>query len=65
MNIKFSATPFRTVRADVVVPVSEATRAKRSISAQAGKRGLGKRLSVREHTFGRYVRIGVIYSKKA
>lgn len=63
MNVTFTPTPFGTVRADVTCPASDISRAKRSISAQAGRRGLGERLSVREHIFGQYARIGVIYRK--
>lgn len=63
MNITFTPTPFGTVRADVVCPADQVGKAKRSISAQAGRRGLGKRISVRAHVFGRYARVGVIYRK--
>lgn len=63
MNVSFSPTPFGTVHASVVVPAEDAAKAKRSISSQAGKRHYGKRLSIREHTFGRFVRIGAIYRK--
>lgn len=65
MNVTFTPTPFGTVRADVVVPVDQIGKAKRSISSQAGRRGYGKRLSVREHRFGRLARVGIIYRKTA
>lgn len=63
MNVTFSPTPYGTVHVQAVVLATEAAKAKRSIASQVGRRGLGKRLSIREHTFGRYVRIGAIYRK--
>lgn len=65
MNITFSPTPFGTVHVSAVVPVADIRKARRSIAAQVGRRGLGKRLSVREHTFGQYARIGLVYRKAA
>lgn len=63
MELTFSPTPYRTVHVSVVVPVEDIAKAKRSISSQAGKRGYGKRKSVREHTFGRYATVMAIYPK--
>ena len=63
MNITFSPTPFGTVHVETVAPVQDASKAKRKISAQVSPRGLGKRLSLREHRFGSYVKIGAIYRK--
>lgn len=65
MDITFQPTPFGTVRVDLVVPVADVGKVKRSVSSQAGKRHLGKRLSVREHRFGSLVRVGIIYRKTA
>lgn len=59
----YSPTPFGTVVVEAIVPVEEIGKFKRSVSATAKRKGLGKRLSVREHTFGRYARVGLIYRK--
>ena len=63
MKITFSPTPFGTVHVGTVVPAEEAVTARRKISAQAGQRGYGRRISVREHRFGSLVRIGAIYPR--
>lgn len=63
MNITFAATPFRTVHATAAVPVQQSGKARRSISSQAGRRGLGKRVTVREHVIGDTAFVFAIYRK--
>lgn len=63
MNVEFTPTPFRTVHVSAVVPASDVTRVKRSIASQAGKRKLGKRVTLREHSFGGTVHLFAIYRK--
>ena len=63
MELTFSPTPYGTVHVSATVPSDQLAKAKRSISSQAGKRGYGKRLSVREHTFGQWARVMAIYPK--
>ena len=63
MKLTFSPTPYGTVHVAVNEPAEDIAKAQRSISSQAGKRGNGKRLSVREHTFGQWASVMGIYPK--
>jgi len=63
MSVTFAPTPFRTVHVTAVVPVQQSARARRSISSQVGRRGLGKRLSIREHVVGDTATVFAIYRK--
>jgi hypothetical protein len=62
-NVTYSPTPFGTVVVEAVVPAEEIGKFKRSVSATRKRHGLGQRVSVREHTFGRWARVAVIYRK--
>jgi hypothetical protein len=63
MSVTFHATPFRTVHATAVIPAQDAGKARRSISAQAGRRGLGKRVTIREHVIGETAFVFAIYRR--
>jgi hypothetical protein len=62
-NVTYSPTPFGTVVVEAVVPATEVGKFKRSVSATRKRHGLAERLSVREHTFGQWARVAVIYRK--
>lgn len=60
-NHMITSTPYGTMHVDVVVPAAELKSARRALGALSRRNGWGERLSVREHTFGRYARLGAIY----
>lgn len=63
MDITFAPTPFRTVHVSATVPVSLIPKARRSIASQVGRRGLGKRLTIREHVIGDTAVVFAVYRK--
>lgn len=63
MNVTFAPTPFRTVHAMATVPAQHTGKARRSIASQAGRRGLGKRVTIREHVIGDTAIVFAIYRK--
>lgn len=63
MDITFSPTPYRTVHVTATVPVDQVGKARRSIAAQVKPRGLGKRVTIREHVIGDKAIVFAIYRK--
>lgn len=63
MQIDFVPTPFRTVHVTATVPAQQAAKARRSIASQVGRRGYGKRLTVREHVIGDQAVVFAVYRK--
>lgn len=47
MSVTFLPTPYGTVH--VTASGEDTTKIRRSIASQVGRRGLGKRLTIREH----------------
>ncbi len=62
-DVTFIPTPFRTVHVTATVPAGQTGKARRSIASQVGRRGLGKRLTIREHVIGDQAIVFAVYRK--